>query len=388
MQNPALLLLLAAMALPAYAAKRVTVEQLEQVLVAFHRTSDDVKVAQHIYELELTERLSEGRLAHLEADLPGPLTRQALIAVGDASAFLDLPAEDIPSLAAPDPTAQSSMLALAAEYVRETVPRLPNFYATRDLSRFEDTPIEPPLYSESRNTYEPLHQVGRSSATILYRDGSEVVRAEIAKSDKKNQSKFAEHELSTRGVFGPILSTVHADSAKGAMAWSHWEQGSTGLQAVFSYKVPQKASHYTVVFPSEGTEPVSTFGRDGAALPADEGTEKARHLPAYHGEIAVNPTDGSIMRLTMVADLNSGDPVIKADLMVEYGPVELGGKTYICPVKSVALSLDHVIYRTAISAAAAALGAPQLRVNDVLFRQYHLFRGDVRIVSGAVEAPR
>jgi hypothetical protein len=366
MQNLALLLLLAAMALPAYAAKRVTVEQLEQVLVASHRTSDDVKVAQQIYALELTERLSEGPLARLEADLPGPLARQSLMAVADASAFLDLPAGDIPALAAPDLAAQSSMLALTAEYVHKTVPRLPNFYATRDLNRFEDTPIEPPLYTESRSTYEPLHEVGRSSATILYRDGSEVVRAEIAKSDKKNQSKFAEHELSTRGVFGPILSTVLADSAKGAVAWSHWEQGSKGLQAVFSYKVPQQASHYTVVFP---------------------GAEKARHVPAYHGEIAVNPVDGSIIRLTMVADLKSSDPVIKADLMVEYGPVELGGKTYICPVKSVALSLDHVIYRTAISAAAAALGAPQLRVNDVLFRQYHLFRGDVRIVSGAGEGP-
>jgi len=388
MQNLALLLLLAAMTLSAYAAKRVTVEQLEQVLVASHRASDDVKMAQQIYELELTERLSEGRLARLEAELPGSLARQALIAVADASAFLDLPAGDIPSLASPDLAARSSMLALTAEYVHKTIPRLPNFYATRDMNRFEDTPIEPPLYTESRNTYEPLHEVGRSSATILNRDGSEVVHAEIARNDKSNKTTSPEHQLSARGIFGPILSTVLADSAKGAMAWSHWEQGSTGLQAVFSYKVPQKASHYTVIFPgAEGPEPVSTFGRDSAALPADEGTEKARHVPAYHGEIAVNPADGSIMRLTMVADLKSGDPVIKADVMVEYGPVELGGKTYICPMKSVALSLDHIIYRTAISAAAAALGAPQLRVNDVLFRQYHLFRGDVHIVSGAGEGP-
>src|SRR5580658_3690002 len=355
MRNLALLSLLAAMALSAYAAKRVTVEQLEQVLAASHRTTDDratdAKAAQQIYELELTERLSESRLARLEPDLPGPLTRQALIAVADASAFLDLPAGDIPSHAAPDPSAQSSILALTAEYVHEAIPRLPNFYATRDLKRFEDTPIEPPLYSETRNTYEPLHEVGMSSATILYRDGNEVVHAEIAKSNKINKSGPAEHELSARGVFGPILSTVLADSAKGAIAWSHWEQGAAGLQAVFSYKVPQKASHYTVVFPgARGPAPV---------ISDDGGTEKTWHISAYHGEIAVDPADGSIMRLTLVADLKSSEPVIKANLMVEYGPVELGGKTYMCPVKSVALSLDHVIYRTAISAAAAALGAPQ-----------------------------
>jgi len=390
MQNWALLSLLVGMAVPALAAKQVTVESVEKTL-AVTRGWSDAKTAQHIYELELTERLSEGRLEHLEAVLPGPLARQALIAVADASAFLDLPAADIPAMAAPDLATQSSMLALTAEYVRKTVPRLPNFFATRDTDRFEDTPIIHPLDSGAEITYEPLHPIGRSTVTVLYRNGNEVVHAEIAQSGKSktnksssDKSRHAEHELSTHGVFGPILSSVLADSAQGAIAWSHWEQGATGLQAVFSYQVPQQASHYTVVFPAaQGLEP-SIFNTDD---PADQGTPKSRHLPAYHGEIAVNPADGSILRLTMVADLKSSERVIKADLMVEYGPVELGGKSYICPVKSVALSLDHLIYRSAISAAAAVLAAPQLRVNDELFTQYHLFRGDVRIVSGAGKGP-
>lgn len=384
MRNLALLWLLTAVALPAFATKRVTVEKLEQVLDESIRTSD-AKLAQQIYDLELTERLSEGRLTRLQTDLPGPLTREALIAVADASAFLDLPARDIPALAAPDPAAQSSMLAHTTDYVHKTISKLPNFFATRETNRFQDTPIAPPLYTESSNTYEPLHEIGRSSATVLYRNGSEVVRAEIAKS---NKSKSAEHELSTRGVFGPILSAVLVDSAKGEVTWSHWEEGPGGLQAVFRYKVPQQASHYSVAFPSEDSELVSPSDRYIDPLPADRGAEKARHVPAYHGEIAVNPVDGTIMRLTLVADLKSGDPVIKADLMVEYGPVELGGKTYICPLKSVALSLDHIIYRMAISSAAAALGAPQLRVNDELFKQYHLFRADAHILTGADEGPR
>jgi len=390
MRNSALLSLLMAIAMPALAAKKVTAESLEKTLAVTHGWSD-AKAAQYIYELELTERLSEARLAHLGAVLPGPLARKGLTAVADASAFLDLPAADIPTMAAPDPAAQSSMLALIAEYVRKTVPRLPNFFATRDTDRFEDTPIIHPLDSGAEITYEPLHPIGRSTVTVLYRNGNEVVHAEVAPSGKSktnksnsDKSRPSEHELSTHGVFGPILSSVLADSTRGAIVWSHWEQGATGLHAVFSYQVPQQASHYTVVFPaSQGLEP-SLFNTDD---PAAQGRPKSRHLPAYHGEIAVNPADGSILRLTMVADLKSGERVIKADLMVEYGPVELGRKTYICPVKSVALSLDHIVYRTAISAAAAALAAPQLRVNDELFTEYHLFRGDVHIVSGAGEGP-
>jgi hypothetical protein len=247
MRNLAPLLLLAGVTLPVFAAKRVTVVNLEQMLASSRHTSD-ANIAKQLFELELTERLSEDRLAQLAADLPGPLARQALTAVADASAFLDLPAADIPSIGVPDLAAQRSMLALTMDYARATIPKLPNFFATRDTTRFEDTPLEPPLlYTKTRNDYEPLHEVGRSSVTVLYRDGHELVDAGTAKSHPFGS---VEHELSTTGVFGPILAMVLSDSAKGGVTWSHWEQSSTGLQAVFRYTVPKEASHYTVTFPT------------------------------------------------------------------------------------------------------------------------------------------
>jgi len=379
MRHLALVPLLAFFATPASAEKRVTVDKLEQVLAA-SRHMPDTKLAQEIYELELTERLSEDRLARLEEGLPGPLARQALIAVADASEFLDLPVHDLSARAAPDPSAQSSMLALTADFAHKSISRLPNFYATRETSRFEDTPMAA-LYTQASDTYQPLHQISRSSATVLYRNGNEVVRAEIAKGAK---SKSVVRELSTHGVFGPVLSTVLADAADGTIAWSHWEEGPSGLRAVFNYRVPQRASHYSVVFPSEELELDYPANADLDSL-AKNGTRKdARRLPAYHGEIAVNPADGSILRMTIIADMKSSDPVIRADLMVEYGRVVLGGRTYICPLKSVSLSLEHVMYETAIL---PALGPPQLRVNDEVFKQYHLFRGDVYILTGAEQGP-
>jgi VWFA-related protein len=50
----------------------------------------------------------------------------------------------------------------------------------------------------------------------------------------------------------------------------------------------------------------------------------------------LTPSDGSFLRLTLQADLKPSYPIAVADILVEYGPVEIGGKTYICPVKSVA----------------------------------------------------
>jgi hypothetical protein len=50
----ALLLFFAVMAVPAFAAKRVTVAQLEQTLTAIHGKTD-AEVARKIYELELSD---------------------------------------------------------------------------------------------------------------------------------------------------------------------------------------------------------------------------------------------------------------------------------------------------------------------------------------------
>src|SRR6202041_4090715 len=69
MRKLALLLLLAGIALPAVAARNVTVEQLEQVMAAAHG-KPDAKLAQQFSGLELTERLSAARLSRWEADLP------------------------------------------------------------------------------------------------------------------------------------------------------------------------------------------------------------------------------------------------------------------------------------------------------------------------------
>jgi len=214
MRNLALLLSLAVFCLPSFAARRITAEKLEQELAASNGIPD-AKLAQRIYQLELTERLSGSRLARLETDTPGPLARLALIAIADASEFLDLPAGEIPVLAAPDPAAQNSMLARTADYVRRTIPKLPDLFATQDTTRFEDTPMGPELNSGPAKTYEPLHEVGKSSATVLYRNESEVTRVEIPQAGKHGKSRSKERELSTRGVFGPILSTVLGDSAKG-----------------------------------------------------------------------------------------------------------------------------------------------------------------------------
>jgi hypothetical protein len=76
----------------------------------------------------------------------------------------------------------------------------------------------------------------------------------------------------------------------------------------------------------------------GCCLPDGDGTSAFEQNAGYHGEIAIDPLSGAILRLELVADLKSSTPLVRSDIMIEYGPAEIGGKTYICPVRSVSIS--------------------------------------------------
>lgn len=376
MRGLALLLILAGMALPALAAKQVTVQELDQMLAAA-QGKRDAEVARELADLELTERASTAKLSQWEASFPGLKTRQALVALADASAFLDLPKAENPARTAPDIAAQRKMMALTLDYVSNTIPRLPNFFATRDTTRFEDTPQGDQGNWTFSGRHQGLHFLERSSVTVLYRDGKEVLDAGAAKAKAKAPSPFGQG-LTTVGVFGPILYIAITDAAHGNLSWSHWEQEVGGPRAVFRYTVPQEKSHYKVSWCC------TTYKREGNQL----FLKTFEKLAGYHGEIAVDAETGTIVRLTLEADFEPSDPISKAAIAVEYGPVEIGAKTYICPVKSVSLSLapEQVSLRVQSSGGKAA-GPQKSSLNDVAFGNYHLFRAEMRILAGDIPEP-
>jgi hypothetical protein len=362
------LFLMLSLALPALtethsAMAQVTVAQLEQTLAAAGDKSDK-QVAQQLSELALTERLSQSRHARLQAALPGPESRQALMTLTDASEFLDLPAADIPPTSAPSRTEQIALLALARAYVMKTILKLPNFFATRETANFEGTPGAPQVHPLHPPKFEPMHEVNRSSVTVLYRDNREMVV-------KGKKQEASSKEMRTMGEFGPILVTILNDAAKGRVTWSHWEQGAVGPLAVFHYAIPVQMSHYLVASSGIG--------------------QPLHHDPAYHGEIALNPADGSILRLTAVAEPQADDPVSTADLLVDYGPVEIGGVPYICPTKSVAFSVVRMVIQELDfdtgAVTGTSLGPTRTYLNEVLFTQYHLFRAETRILTGSNQEP-
>jgi hypothetical protein len=351
MKKFALAALLSAFAAQAFAARPVGVAELERMLGQV-RNRSDFSIAAMLAGLELTERCSAARLAQWQAMAPGRRAHDALTALADASILLDLPASELPPDAAPSLDEQRRIVKLTIDYVAQAFPRLPNFLADRQTVYYEDATAQSAFLINGRNRMptadaEPLHVVSRSTVHVAYRDGKEVLDT-----SKGSHTPFiSRRQLTSSGEFGPILGLLAFDAAKGSLAWSHWERGPSGLEAHFTIAVPQEHSHFRV---------------DLAC-----GSGVNAHFPAYHGEFAVDPATGAVLRLLVSATLPFPCPTVSSTIATEFGPVELGGHTYICPLHSVSIS----------SAPADANNGPRTQLNDVVFTNYRLFRAESRIVS-------
>ena len=165
-----LTLLLLSLAVPVFAARPVTVEQLRQQLQSLS-AKGDAEAARQITDLKLTERMTRDQESELEKTLPGQKSRQALLAVVDQSAFLSPPAQQTPEKAAPDLAEQRRLMTLVGNYVVKTVPKLPDFLATRTTVRFADSPQR---LGSSVTEYEPLHLEGTDRGQVSYVDEREV----------------------------------------------------------------------------------------------------------------------------------------------------------------------------------------------------------------------
>jgi len=380
MRNPVILLaIFSAASLPALAAKPVTVEQLQQTMAAAqseHR-SDDAQ-AQQLADARLTARLTGATLHQLIALSPGPKTTQALHAIAGASSFLDPPSNEILNKPAPTGAEQSAIFGLTLRYVVHTLPTLPNMLATRETEHYVDTLRG--LEQESVQRGE-LYWLGTHRAPISYRDGHETDDPTLmaTASEKKDHPKGAKETgnadpvggLSSWGEFGPILKVVLGDSIKGKLSWARWEQENGKPAAVFQFTVDRAASHYGMSYCCEVLTENTNAGIMLVKHPVN-----LRQI-GYHGYLEADPETGTILRITIEADLKPEDFVQRASMMVEFGPVNIGDSTYVCPTRSVSISVS----RTEFEAHGAVESTNRLLLNDVEFTDYHRFGSESTLIT-------
>jgi hypothetical protein len=364
-------------AAPPAAATNLSIDQLDQLLKEMYG-QDDVKVARRIAGIQLTELAGAARLAQWEADLPGDRSRKALMAVSDASAFLDPPTAETPSPPPPDAETGKQILSRAWDYVEQTLPRFPNFFANRTTTSFAFTtksnlhppdlmgnPYETPRSrrfryevlgpAQASDSQEPqLYWLGSSTREVTYRGGLEVANSPAP----APAAGRAPMQLDTNGEFGAFLGLVVLDIPQEEMVWEHWERGANGLLAVFRYAAPSEKSHFALTLPDQPPE-----------------------LPAYHGEIAIDPASGVIWRMTLLATTSGIGFFRESSMLVEFASIEIAGVAYVCPVHAVAMDRYFNTFEYGNTAHTPVPFASNL--NDVSFTNYHRFRSESHIVFGA-----
>ena len=93
------------------------------------------------------------------------------------------------------------------------------------------------------------------------------------------------------------------------------------------------------------------------------------------------------MRLTVLASFDVAQPISEVRTLIEYGAVEIGGRSYICPRKSLSYTRTKrtILLRDGFCVNDSCSpsmwkDAAVIAINDSTYESYRLFRADMKIL--------
>jgi hypothetical protein len=337
------------------AAKKLTIAGLQEMLQTMHRDNkSDADVALALKQIQLSEQLTRPVMNTLSEYVPGQQSTEQMYVLEARSAMLAPPTADQPTTAPLDDVAQKALLAKAAAYASTTYQQLPGLTATRSTLRFQDN-VEALAQSSGQagsakdmsaasmggvNPFNFVRYIEATDTSIGMEHGIERLPVDKTRWGPNRRIQMMEPY--------PGLSQVFQEATDaGAIKWSRWELVNGKAAAVFSYQVPKKKAHVTVAvccFPELDQAGVANFananGISGNRGPGgnfqtntDWKTYKQKDLP-YHGEFFIDPEAGVVIRLVTQMEPKPTDVVHQADVRIDYGEVNMGGKSLILPVRA------------------------------------------------------
>ena len=342
-------------------AQKTTVAQLEAVIEAAQAAgaSDDT-IAQKIVGLTLAERLTERTLTQLLQKGYGPYTAQELRIQSDKSAFLEPPSTELPQYPKPRLEEQRVMIAHAINYTANFIHTLPDFICTRTTQRLDDDPLRS---GKKVGRWQKLRVRDTLVQQLTFNHGKESAAFQMV-NGRPYRGKRALNGLVTSGEFGNMLAMMLLGKSGLKAWWSHWEIIEGKRVAVFHYAVDRAHSQYAISY-------CCHLIRDSAGRIVPETV-----VAAFTGELFLEPMTGTIYRATwQTAHLPRDYPTKQSGTFVEYRSVDIGDKTYVCPVKSVTIS-DSVMYATA-----GTDTFPLHSINESRFTDYRKFNADATFLA-------
>lgn len=329
---------------PSWGATKITVQQLNDLLVSLHEAKKtDAEVAAELSQVELTEELTAAAMNSFGDYIPGGLSSAQMYVLEAHSAVLAPPASDLPSTAAPDEPTAKAILDRALDYAATIYAQLPHLTAVKTTLRFqEDIPAVKggagdftmlsvrDYYAMARmGTSKVVHFANAREAPVVLLNG-----AEEATSTTDNTHWGRNGQIALFGP-GPVLSSIlHEAQTGGKISWLRWERVHGMQVAVYAFEVGKKATSYAVDYccfldinsvAEETTHSITinpTFKHEKATVP-------------YHGEVFVEPETGVVVRLIVQAEFKPSGAVRQEDRRIDYAPVTLGTQRFVVPVREI-----------------------------------------------------
>jgi hypothetical protein len=282
-------------------------------LVSFIKSSlqlkhDDVKVAEYVKKIKLSDKLDARTVEMLQGLGAGPRTVTALKALMTESSTLaaaPAPAPKPVYTPPPPPSSieQKQILADVTESALNYSRNLPNFICLQVTRRYfdqggqgnfrlADTIAESLTYYEQKEEYK-----------VVSKDG-------IPVTGMKHEGLGGS---TSSGEFGSMLNEIFAPSSNTSFEWERWATLRGKRMHVFSFRVPQETSKYTIYADSV----------------------KRQILVGYHGLVYADRETKMVMRITMQADDIPVDfPVQEVALDLNYDYTTIAGEKFLLPMKS------------------------------------------------------
>jgi hypothetical protein len=367
MKRLAWILVVLMLASPAWAAKKLTVQQLKDLLISLQQDrKTDEEVAAELKHVELTEELTRDAMNKIVEFASGKHSTEQIYVLEARSATLPPPASDLPANPAPDAAAQKVILDKAVDYTTKSYAQLPHLTATKTTLRFQDNTeaVDPcsgiagcakdVVTSPGFSQWAPfIHFISSTETPVVSEHGTEMMPS------KKDKTPWGANGMIVFLGPEPSLGAILQDAqAAGSIQWLRWQLINGKRAAVFSFKVPITNSRLAVdvcCFPTSiqtgiariynsmdatvvaGQEAVGG-GAGGVTGNFQTNTSYDQQFKAtvpYHGEIFVDLNTGIVVRLITQAEFKTSDEVQQEDQRIDYGPVMIGASALVLPVKTI-----------------------------------------------------
>lgn len=353
------------LATPAWCGKKISVEQLQELLHSFQQEKkSDTEIATALEQVELTEELTRPAMKSLIGLAQGPLSMEQIYVLEARSANLNPPGSDLPPTPAPDESTKNAIIARTEAYLVKTYEQLPPLMATKTTLRFQDNTTalaassgiggsaKEAVTSSGLSSHPAafLHYINTSARSVIIEHGSE------KKSTENDPTHWGANGFIKVLEPEPGLSHVFKEAqAAGSIQFSRWELIDGTPSAVFSFDVPRPKSKWAIdvcCFPDLRQSGIARFysatserqlaGSDASSGGGVSGNFQTntewhpfRTVAPYHGFFFVDPDSGIVRRMIISAVLKPSDVVHQMDIRVDFGRVTAGQATWIVPIKTV-----------------------------------------------------